>query len=48
MGDFNAHIGGGEKQSPNRNEKKLLDLVGVCNLYVGNQLSQCSGGEPGR
>ena len=25
------------------NGRKLLDLVGVCNLYEGNQLSQCNG-----
>ena len=43
MGDFNGHIGLGADQSPNRNGRKLLDLVGVCNLPVGNQFSQCSG-----
>ena len=43
MGDFNAHIGLGAEQSPNRNGRKLLDLVRVCNLHVGNQLSQCCG-----
>ena len=32
VGDFNAHIGLRTEQSPNRNGRKLLDLVGVCNL----------------
>ena len=36
----------GAEQSSNRNGRKLLDLVGVCNLRVGNQLSQCSGRWP--
>ena len=40
MGDFNAHIGLGVEQSPNRNTRKLLDLVGVCDLCDRNQLSQ--------
>ena len=40
MRDFNAHIGLGAEQLPNRNGRKLLDLVGVCNLQVGNPLSQ--------
>ena len=43
MGDFNAHIGLGAEQSPSRNGRTFLDLVGMCNLPVGNQLSQCSG-----
>ena len=43
MSDFGAHIELGTEQSPNRNGGKLLDLVGVCNLCVGNQLSHCSG-----
>ena len=29
-GDFNAHIGLGTEQSSNRNDRKLLDLAGVC------------------
>ena len=41
--DFNAHIRLEAEQSSNRNERKLLDLVGVCNLHVENLLSQCSG-----
>ena len=43
VGDFNLHLGIGAEQSPNRNGRKLLDLVGVWNLSIGNQLSQCSG-----
>ena len=43
IGDLNSHIGLGVEQSPNRNGRKLLDLVGVCNICVGNQLSQCGG-----
>ena len=44
MGDFNAQIGLGTERSPSRNGRKFLYLVGMCNLRVGNQLSQCSGG----
>ena len=42
MGDFCVHIGLGAEQS-SRNGRKLLNLVGVCNLRVGNQLPQCNG-----
>ena len=42
MGDFNAHIGLGAEQSPNR----MVGSVGLClecvHLCVGDQLSQCS------
>ena len=38
MGDFNAYIGLGSEQSPNRNGRKLLDLVGVCNLCIGESV----------
>ena len=48
MGDFNVHIELGAEKSPNRNGRKLLDLVGVCNLREEYQLSQCSGGVSGR
>ena len=34
MGDFNGHIGLGAEQSPNRDGRKLLDLVGMCNLRM--------------
>ena len=37
-GDFIAHVGLGAEQSPNRNGRKLLDLVRVCDLRVGNKL----------
>ena len=30
MGDFNAHIGLGEEQSPNRNGQRLVKLVWAC------------------
>ena len=43
VGDFNPNLWIEAEQSPNRNCRKLLDLVGVWNLSVGNQLSQCSG-----
>ena len=43
VGDFNGHIVLVAEQSPNRNGRKLLDLVGMYNLHVGNQLSECSG-----
>ena len=39
MGDFNAHIGLGEEQSPNRNGQKLLNVVWAYDLRVGNELT---------
>ena len=47
MGDFNVHIELGAEKSPNRNGRKLLYLVGVCNLREEYHLSQCSGGGGG-
>ena len=43
MGDFNAHIGLGEEQSPNKNGQKLLNVVWACDLRVGNELPECKG-----
>ena len=43
MGDFNAHIGLGEEQSPNRNGQKLANFVWACDLRVRNELPECTG-----
>ena len=43
MGDFNAYIGLGEEQSPNRNGQKLVNFVWACDLKVGNELPECTG-----
>ena len=44
MGDFNAHIGLGIEQQPNRNGQRLLNLVWAGELIIGNELPQCQGG----
>ena len=43
MGDFNAHIGLGTEQQPNRNGRRLLNLVWDGELIIGNELPQCQG-----
>jgi len=43
MGDFNAHIGLGDEQHPNRNGQRLLNLVWADGLVIGNELPQCQG-----
>ena len=43
MGDFNAHIGLGTEQQPNRNGRRLLNLVWAGELIIGNELPQCQG-----
>lgn len=43
MGDFNAHIGLGDEQSPNWNGQRLVNLLWSCDLMVGNELSECRG-----
>ena len=43
MGDVNAHIGLGIEQQPNRNDRRLLNLVWAGELVTGNELPQCQG-----
>ena len=43
MGDFNAHIGLGEEQLPNKNGQKLVNFVWACDLRVGNEHPECTG-----
>ena len=43
MGDFNAHIGRGEEEVPNKNGRRLLNLAYAGNLVIGNELSVCKG-----
>ena len=43
MGNFNARIGLGAEDHPNRNGKRLLDLVTLGDFVVGNKLQCCVG-----
>ena len=43
MGDFNAHIGLGREQKPNRNGNRLLSVVGAENMLIGNKAEVCRG-----
>ena len=43
IGDFNARIGLGAEEHPNSNGKRMLELVRVGDLSVGNQLQCCDG-----
>ena len=43
MGDFNAHIGLGSEEAPNRNGHRLLHLVEAARMSIGNLSSVCSG-----
>ena len=45
MGDFNQHIGLGVEQQPNRNGRRLLNLVWAGELIIGNELPQWQSGE---
>ena len=43
MGDFNAHIGLGDEQQPNKNGQRLLNVMWAGGLVIGNELPQCQG-----
>ena len=43
MGDFNAHIGLGMEQQPNKNGWRLLNSVWAGELIIGNELPHCQG-----
>ena len=44
MGDCDARIGLGAEEHPNSNEMRMLELVRMGDLSIGNQLHCCDGG----